>query len=58
MPDDVDLDELVSAPITYFDGRNNDFQSSPAEPVIFDLLSVAHAIGPGNLSGCLNEASS
>jgi len=27
----VDIDELVSAPITYFDGQNDDYQSAPAE---------------------------
>ncbi|WP_421658878.1 GFA family protein [Leptothermofonsia sp. ETS-13] len=29
--DDVDIDELVSAPITYVDGRHDNFQSSPSE---------------------------
>lgn len=29
--DDVEIDELVSAPITYIDGRNDNFQSSPVE---------------------------
>jgi hypothetical protein len=29
--DDVDIDELVSAPITYFDGLNNNWQSTPTE---------------------------
>lgn len=29
--DDVDIDELLSAPITYVDGRNDNFQSSPVE---------------------------
>jgi hypothetical protein len=29
--DDVDIAELISAPVTYVDGRNDDFQSPPAE---------------------------
>lgn len=29
--DNVDIDELVNAPITYFDGLNNNWQSSPTE---------------------------
>ncbi len=29
--DDIDIDELVSAPITYSDGRNDDWGSAPAE---------------------------
>lgn len=29
--DDVDVNELVSASITYVDGRNDNFQSSPIE---------------------------
>jgi hypothetical protein len=29
--DDVDLKELTNAPIQYFDGRNNNWQSPPAE---------------------------
>ncbi|HEX3036846.1 MAG TPA: GFA family protein [Thermodesulfobacteriota bacterium] len=29
--DNVDIDELVSAPITYVDGRNNNWQSPPTE---------------------------
>jgi hypothetical protein len=27
----VDIDELVNAPITYFDGRDNNWQSPPIE---------------------------
>lgn len=27
----VDIDEFVNAPITYFDGRNDNYQSPPAE---------------------------
>ncbi len=29
--DDVGVDDLLSAPITYVDGRNDNFQSPPAE---------------------------
>jgi len=29
--DSVDIDELMVAPVTYHDGRNNDWQSRPAE---------------------------
>ena len=29
--DNVDIDELVNAPVTYFDGRNDNWQSPPAE---------------------------
>lgn len=29
--DDVDIDELVNAPITYFDGRNDNWDSPPKE---------------------------
>jgi hypothetical protein len=29
--DDVDIDELVSAPINYVDGRNDNWKSPPAE---------------------------
>jgi hypothetical protein len=29
--DDVDIDALVSAPITYVDGRNDDWRSAPTE---------------------------
>jgi hypothetical protein len=29
--DDLDPSELADASVTYFDGRNNDWQSSPAE---------------------------
>lgn len=29
--DDVDVDELISAPITIHDGRNDNYQSLPAE---------------------------
>jgi hypothetical protein len=29
--DNVDIDELVNAPITYFDGRNDNYQSPPTE---------------------------
>ncbi len=29
--DNANLDELINAPITYFDGRNNNWQSAPAE---------------------------
>ena len=29
--DEVDVNELVSAPVTYFDGRNNNWWSAPAE---------------------------
>jgi len=29
--DDVDIDELVRAPVTYVNGRHDDFQSPPAE---------------------------
>ncbi len=29
--DDVDLNELVNAPITYFDGRNDNCKSPPRE---------------------------
>ena len=29
--DDVDLDELVNAPITYFDGRHDNWESPPKE---------------------------
>lgn len=29
--DDVDLNVLVNAPITYFDGRNDNYTSAPAE---------------------------
>ncbi len=29
--DHVDIDELVNAPITYFDGRHDNYQSPPAE---------------------------
>lgn len=29
--DDLDIDELMAAPIAYFDGANDNFQSPPAE---------------------------
>jgi hypothetical protein len=29
--DDLDPSELADAPVAYFDGRNNDWQSAPAE---------------------------
>ena len=29
--DDVDVDELVNAPVAYVDGRHDDFSSPPAE---------------------------
>jgi hypothetical protein len=29
--DGLDIDELMAAPVTYHDGRNNDWQSRPAE---------------------------
>lgn len=29
--DDVDLDELVSAPVTYFDGLHDDYEHAPEE---------------------------
>jgi hypothetical protein len=29
--DDVEIDELVSAPIKYVDGRNDNWKSPPAE---------------------------
>jgi hypothetical protein len=29
--DDLDSSELAEAPVTYFDGRNNNWQSTPAE---------------------------
>jgi hypothetical protein len=29
--DDIDIDELVNAPITYSDGANDNYQSTPAE---------------------------
>lgn len=29
--DDVEIDELVNSPITYVDGRNDNFQSLPSE---------------------------
>jgi hypothetical protein len=29
--DGVDIDELMAAPVTFFDGRNNDWQSRPRE---------------------------
>nr|WP_202882206.1 hypothetical protein [Candidatus Manganitrophus noduliformans] len=29
--DDVDIDELVNAPIIYFDGRHDNYHSPPAE---------------------------
>jgi hypothetical protein len=29
--DDVDIDELMNAPITYHDGRNDDYGTAPAE---------------------------
>ena len=29
--DTVDIDELVNAPVTYVDGRNDNYQSPPAE---------------------------
>jgi hypothetical protein len=29
--DDVDPSELADAPVTYFDGRNNNWESAPAE---------------------------
>lgn len=29
--DDVDVDELVNAPVTYFDGLHDDYESPPAE---------------------------
>jgi hypothetical protein len=29
--EDVDVTELMNSPITYYDGRNDDYQSPPAE---------------------------
>jgi len=29
--DDLDIDELVTAPVAYFDGRNDNWQSPPTE---------------------------
>ena len=29
--DGLDIDELMAAPVTYFDGRNNDWRSRPSE---------------------------
>ena len=29
--DDLDVDELMAAPVAYFDGRNDDWGSTPAE---------------------------
>jgi hypothetical protein len=29
--EDVDVDELMAAPVTYFDGRHDDYTSPPAE---------------------------
>lgn len=29
--DDVDAEELVNAPVTYFDGRHDDYENPPAE---------------------------
>jgi hypothetical protein len=29
--DNVDIDELMAAPVTYYDGRNDDWGSTPGE---------------------------
>ncbi len=29
--EDLDVDELINAPVTYFDGRNDNYQSPPPE---------------------------
>ncbi len=29
--DDVDADELIQAPVTYYDGRNDNYQAPPVE---------------------------
>lgn len=37
MPDEADLNELVNARVTYFDGRHDNFSSPPAQRRVFDL---------------------